>query len=163
MTRISIIEKLTKQVQAEAERSTCSRLNVGALIYDSRGVILSSGYNGALASMPHCDHECDCGLDQDGEPFFRHANACVSVRACTNTLHAEANAILWAARRGVATEGQNLITTHLPCYRCAQLIVQAGIASVTYLGFYRTDDGLILLSQAGVSVNDRVTDEVGQH
>lgn len=148
-TRPTIVDKLTKQVLAEAERSSCERLNVGAMIYDDRGVILSSGYNGTLAGMPHCNHECSCGVgDAEGQ---QHAIGCTFNTPCVETLHAEANAILWAARRGVSTEAANLITTHSPCFNCAQLIVQCGIKCVLALQSYRDPSGLLLLQAAGVT------------
>jgi dCMP deaminase len=146
VTRISLLEKLCLQAEIEAKRSTCSRLNVGALIWDERGVILSSGYNGALAGMPHCEHVCDC------DPVTVCRSYCQSRKPCEITMHAEANAILWAARRGVSTEGQNIITTHLPCYRCAQLIIQAGIRTVYFINTYRDTEGFDLLKSASVKI-----------
>ncbi len=150
--RPTITGKLRKQVNAEAERSSCERLNVGAIIHDERGVILSSGYNGALPGMPHCNHECDCGAGNEAQS---HAVGCAFMRPCEETLHAEANAILWAARRGIAVEGASIITTHSPCYSCAQFIIQAGIKSVRVLANYRDPSGLILLQTAGLTVRGK--------
>lgn len=147
--------KLRKQVQAEAERSTCDRLNVGAIIHDARGVILSSGYNGALPGMPHCVHECSCGAGT--AEGTQHAIGCTFNAPCVETLHAEANAILWAARRGISIEGASLITTHSPCYACAQFIIQAGIVAVRVLADYRDPSGLMLLQQAGLTVKTKET------
>jgi dCMP deaminase len=155
MKRITLLEKLALQAEIEAKRSTCSRLNVGALIWDERGVILSSGYNGALAGMPHCDHTCDCGkpwLYGEGPHGNGHMSSCRVNQPCDITMHAEANAILWAARRGVATEGQYIISTHAPCFRCSQLIIQAGIKAVYYVESYRLTEGVDLLQAANVRV-----------
>ena len=101
--------------QAIAERGTCCRLRVGAVICRD-GRILATGYNGAPAGMPHCEHE-----KGDDTP-------------CEVTVHAEANAIAFAARHGVRTEGAELHTTHSPCLTCAKLIINAvehGSAAVT--------------------------------
>ena len=144
---------LVQMTEAISMRSTCSRAAIGALIYDDRGVVLSGGYNGALASMPHCTHQCSCHWTRSllGKP--NHANDCDSLKSCDVSMHAEANAIIWAARRGVATEGHNLIVSQSPCYRCAQLIVQAGIKSVRFVAEYRDKAGMGLLLDAGVTVS----------
>lgn len=65
--------------------------------------------------------------------------------ACTTAVHAEANAIVWAARNGVATGGTALFTTHQPCIDCAKLIINAGIMQVWYKNPYRLREGLELL------------------
>lgn len=114
-----------------AKRSTCSRLHVGAVIADHRGVILSSGYNGALAGEAHCNH-----VTRD-EP-------------CRLAVHAEANAILWAARRGIATEGAYMYCTHEPCYECSKMIIQSGIVTVYYSETYGRNSGLERFEYSGV-------------
>lgn len=152
--RPTMLAVLSEMAQSIAQRSTCDRLNVGALIYDDRGVILSGGYNGALAGMPHCIHPCGCGAAERGSPAdSRHSDECDFVKPCLVSMHAEANAIVWAARRGVATEGHNLIVTQSPCYRCSQLIIQAGIKSVRFLTMYRDGSGLALMLDAGLMVS----------
>jgi dCMP deaminase len=127
--RISRDRMMMKIAHAVAERSTCSRLHVGAVIArDSRAV--STGYNGNPAGMPHCQHVGD-------DP-------------CKNAVHAEANAIAFAARHGAPTEGAEMFTTHQPCLKCAQLIVNSGIVRVVYDFPYRVLDGLDLLNVLGI-------------
>jgi dCMP deaminase len=133
-----------------ARRSTCSRLNVGAVIA-REGRILSSGYNGAPAGMEHCNHVCGCPTDFIQEEK-EHYPSCPFVAPCAITVHAEANAIVWAARCGVATEDAELFITHMPCLPCAQLIINAGIITVMYVGDYRIHDGLSLLIRAGLKI-----------
>ncbi|WP_073837472.1 dCMP deaminase family protein [Micromonospora sp. CB01531] len=116
-----------------AKRSTCSRLHVGAVIADHRGVILSSGYNGALSGEAHCNH-----VTRD-EP-------------CRLAVHAEANAILWAARRGISTEGAYMYCTHEPCYECSKMIIQSGIVTVYYSETYGRNSGLENFGYCGVHV-----------
>ena len=67
-------------------------------------------------------------------------------------MHAEANAIAFSARYGVATEGTAIYVTHQPCLACARLIVNAGISSVFYDNPYRLIEGLALLQAAEVDV-----------
>lgn len=151
--RPTMLAVLADMAQSIAQRSTCDRLNVGALIYDDRGVILSGGYNGALAGMPHCLHPCDCITIGADVEYLEHEPHCTSLKACVVSIHAEANAIVWAARRGVATEGHNLIVTQSPCYKCAQLIIQAGIKSVRFSSLYRDASGIALMLDAGLVVS----------
>lgn len=123
---------LMSMAQNVASLGTCSRLQVGALIV-YRARVISTGYNGAPAKMPHCRHE-------GNEP-------------CLDSVHAEANAIAFAARLGGAgTEGSTLIVTHAPCLECAKLIINAGIREVIYGQPYRRTEGLELLANAGVIV-----------
>lgn len=153
--RPTMLAVLSQMTEALAQRSTCSRAAIGAIIHDDRGVVLSGGYNGALEGMPHCDHSrCTCPIGTfAGASPESHRAGCPRRAPCGVTMHAEANAILWAARRGVATEGHNLIVSQSPCYRCAQLIVQAGIKSVRYVAEYRDKAGIGLLLDAGVTVS----------
>lgn len=116
-------------------KSTCSRLSVGAVVgRDGRSIV--SGFNGAPAGMKHCQHDPD-----DPTP-------------CENATHAEANAIGYAAREGLATRGATLYITHSPCYSCSHVIIAAGIVRVVFRDIYRSDDGLIRLENYGILVEE---------
>lgn len=119
-----------------ATRSTCLRAQVGAVITREFRLI-SSGYNGAPSGLLHCGEETCLAGDLHG---------------CENTVHAELNAIVFAARCGIATEGCTLYTTHLPCPACARAIINAGIARVVFSAEYRLSEGMDLLRQAGVTL-----------
>jgi dCMP deaminase len=111
-----------------AARSTCARLRVGAVVAVNDR-IASTGYNGAPRSIPHCD----C------EP--------VGDRPCDRSVHAEANALLFA---GQATVGATLYVTHSPCLACAGMIINSGITTVVYAQPYRSGAGLDQLAAAGI-------------
>ena len=81
-------------------RSTCPRKHVGAVIVRDK-TILSTGYNGSIRGLPHCS-DVGCVME-DGH--------------CVSTVHAEANAIIQAAKNGVSIEGAELYTTASPCWR----------------------------------------------
>jgi dCMP deaminase len=140
------------------QRSTCTRLNVGVVIArDHR--ILVTGYNGAPAGMPHCNHTCTCesqvwtpGVRYGEDGMDHHPMCSVDKLGCTVAVHAEANAIAWAARYGVTLDGTELFTTHAPCLPCAQLIINAGIMRVVFGVYYRDKAGLKLLESAHISV-----------
>ena len=103
-----------------ATRSTCSRKHVGAVIVRDK-TILSTGYNGSIKGLPHSD---DAGCDMvDGH--------------CVRTSHAEANAIVQAAKNGVGIDQSKIYVTASPCYDCFKLIANAGINTIYYEEFYR--------------------------
>jgi dCMP deaminase len=122
-----------------AQRSTCERGQVGAVIVRDRRVI-SSGYNGAPPGMPHCT-EVGCKLDPIEELASVGARMsgkpALTSLGCQRTIHAEANAIVWAARHGIATEGAVMFCTYSPCRQCAELAHSAGIVELIYDKNYR--------------------------
>jgi dCMP deaminase len=105
-----------------ATRSTCDRKHVGAVIVRDK-TILSTGYNGSVRGLPHCD---DVG-------HMMEDNHCVA------TIHAEANALIQAARNGVRVDGADIYVTASPCWHCFKMVSNAGIKSIYYGEFYRDD------------------------
>ena len=140
-----------------AQRSTCSRASVGVVIArDGRPLV--TGYNGAPAGMPHCEHECDCDPniirkwgEREGTPI--HWQQCASRQPCSIAVHAEANAIAYAARWGISLEGAELYSTLVPCLPCAQLVINSGVIRVHYRVEYRDGRGLTLLQNAGIETH----------
>ncbi len=108
--------------QEVSTRSTCDRKNVGAVIVRDK-TILSTGYNGSIKGLPHCD-------DAGHEMVKGH---------CVRTTHAEANAIVQAAKNGVKIEDAEIYVTASPCYNCFKLIANAGIKTIYFKEFYRDD------------------------
>ncbi|MFH1591177.1 MAG: dCMP deaminase family protein [archaeon] len=103
-----------------ATRSTCDRKFVGAVIVRDK-TILSTGYNGSIRGLPHCNEE---GHEmEDGH--------------CVRTIHAEANAIVQAAKNGVGIDGGEIFVTASPCYYCFKLIANSGIKKIYFGEFYR--------------------------
>lgn len=156
MNRPSFSETLLEIAATVAKRSTCSRRNNGAVIADSRGVVLSTGYNGSLAGFPHCDHECECGkgllgMDEHEWDCPAHLN-----NGCTIAVHAEANAVYFAARNGISTQGAIMYCTTEPCVKCAEAIIQSGISEVAYSNEYRDHSGLDLLTKANIRIHKEV-------
>lgn len=139
-----------------ARRSTCSRLHVGCVIH-REGRILVQGYNGAPAGLEHCNHECECDLKPlMAEKGLGHKLWCPAAKPCTRSVHAEQNAISYAARFGVGLEGAELFCTNQPCLSCAQTIINAGIGRVIYAEPYRLREGHELLEEAGIEVGQFV-------
>ena len=120
-----------------ATRSTCDRKHVGAVIVRDK-TILSTGYNGSIRGMPHCD---DVGHLMEGGH-------------CVGTVHAEANAIIQAAKNGVRIEGAELYTTASPCWSCFKLIANAGIRTIYYGEFYRDTRSVEVARTLGIDLID---------
>lgn len=118
--RLSWDEYFMGIAQMAATRSTCPRKRVGAVIV-RRHTILSTGYNGSIAGLPHCD-EVGCMMEGGH---------------CVATIHAEANAIVQAARNGVSIDGATLYVTASPCWSCFKLVANAGVRRIVYGEFYR--------------------------
>ena len=106
-----------------ATRSNCLRRRVGAIIVVNRSIV-STGYNGTPFGTKNCD-EGGCPRCASDAPPFTGYDACLC-------MHAEANAISLAARRGTAIEGGTLYCTLRPCFGCLKGIIQAGIHEVVY-------------------------------
>ena len=140
MERVSRDELCMQIAQLVANRGTCSRARVGAVL-GRDGRILATGYNGPPSGFPHCTDPDGCTDVDRAEPS-----------GCVRSVHAEANAIAYAARYGISTNGASLYCSHLPCRRCAELIINAGISTVYYATDYRVKDGEVLLQQAGIDM-----------
>jgi dCMP deaminase len=151
MERPSISQTNMEIAFTVSRRSTCSRRHNGAVIADSKGVVLSTGYNGSLSGFDHCDHECDCFAELNELP---HEQSCPANpnNGCTTAVHAEANSVYFAARKGVSVEGCIIYCTTEPCVKCAEAIIQSGIAEVVYSQSYRLHNGIELLKQANIEV-----------
>ena len=118
-----------------ATRSTCDRKYVGAVIVREK-TILSTGYNGSIKGLPHCDEAGHEVVDDH----------------CIRTTHAEANAIVQAAKNGVEINKSDIYVTASPCYNCFKLIANAGIKTIYYGEFYREDRILEHAKEAGIEL-----------
>ena len=113
-----------------AQRSHCVKMKVGAVLTkDTR--IVSLGYNGPPAGTHNCDEE----WPQEGCPRE-------SKGGCSLALHAEQNAIIYAAKNNVALEGSTLYITLSPCLACARIIFACGIKQLIYLNSYAEYKGM---------------------
>jgi len=121
--------------QVVASRSTCPRKYVGAVVVRDK-TILSTGYNGSIRGMPHCT-EVGHMMENDH---------------CVATIHAEANAILQAARNGVMIDGSTLYVTASPCWNCFKAAANSGVLRICYGEFYRDKRSLNVAQQAGIEL-----------
>lgn len=148
-----------------AKLSTCSRVNVGAiLVLEGRPVL--SGYNGAPSGHRHCRdiylekyHQYIESVGGKTNFSFEDYMRLPEVRedhgkfSRLHEVHAEINIISQAAYKGLSVKGGKLYITHSPCNDCCKSILTAGIAEVLFENLYdRETEGIQILLQSGVNV-----------
>jgi dCMP deaminase len=119
--RMTWDEYFLKLVELVGSRGTCDRGRSGCVITKNKRII-STGYVGSPAKTAHCDeigHEIHKVIENNKES-----------QHCVRTSHAEQNAIVNAARFGMALENATLYCHMTPCYICAKMIINAGIKRV---------------------------------
>ncbi len=132
--------RITQEV---AQRSTCLRRQVGAILVKDKH-ILATGYNGAPTGLPHCE-EVGCLRERLGIPSGERAELC-------RGLHAEQNAIIQAAVHGVQIRGSTLYSTTQPCILCAKMLINAGVVRIVYQGPYPDELARQMMDEAGLEV-----------
>ena len=113
-----------KLIDTIAERATCDRGKSGCVIVKDKH-ILTTGYVGSPAGLPHCDevgHQMKTVRHEDEDGRESHH--------CVRTIHAEQNAIMQAAKLGVSLDGSTLYCKMTPCRNCAMFIIACGIKRV---------------------------------
>lgn len=148
-----------------SQESKCVSWKVGAVIAKN-GRIISTGYNGSPSGGVNCcDHSKEqgwLGYINVPAPFnvkkaylkteCRHLHSAWSAK---NEIHAELNAILYAAKNGTAIEGATMYVTLSPCPDCAKAIANSGIRQLVYSETYdRNEPGWEkILKDAGIEVH----------
>jgi len=135
MTRVKWEEYFMNIAKQVATRSTCDRKHVGAVIVRNK-TILSTGYNGSIRGMPHCDE----------------TGHMIENNHCVATIHAETNAILQAARNGVMIDNSEIFITASPCWPCFKMLANVGIKKVHYGEFYRDERIFDVAKKIGVEL-----------
>src|ERR1022692_3998933 len=156
MHRPTFDEIYMELAQNLSHKSHCVKIKVGAVLTkDTR--IISLGYNGPPAGTNNCDEEWpDTGCPRD------------SKGGCSLALHAEQNAILYAAKNQMALDGATIYVTLSPCIACAKVLFSLGIKKVYYLNSYAaykgipSDEGVDFLIKFGVEVIQYKKDAIGK-
>lgn len=140
-----------------SRKSHCVKIKVGAVLArDTR--IISLGYNGPPAGTHNCDElwpDTGCPRDSKG--------------GCSLAIHAEQNAIIYAAKNKSTIEGSVLYVTLSPCLACARIIYTSGIKKVLFLQSYakykgiQSDEGVDFLRQFGVTAEQFVPASLNPH
>nr|WP_321267049.1 dCMP deaminase family protein [uncultured Sulfurimonas sp.] len=107
-----------------ATASKCVSKQVGAVIVKD-GRILSTGYNGTPAGFTNCCDHWDGKYTADHHEWSK-----------TYEIHAEMNAIIWAARKGISIEDASIFVTLEPCSECSKNLIASGIKRIVYAKEY---------------------------
>ena len=126
-----------------AKASKCVSKQVGAVIVkDVR--ILSTGYNGTPAGFTNCNDHWQGEYTKEHHEWSK-----------TYEIHAEMNAIIWAARKGISIEGASIYVTLEPCADCSKNLIAAGIKKIVFEKAYEHTNSTIIssfLEQNGVTI-----------
>ncbi len=142
--RPSCDEYFMEMAELTAQRSTCLRRHVGAVIVKDKHVV-TTGYNGAPKGIKHCAERGGCLREERNIPSGERHELC-------RALHAEQNAIIQAAAQGVSVEGASIYVTHQPCVICAKMIINAGIKRIVVREGYPDELAVEILEEAGIRV-----------
>ncbi|MDD2651855.1 MAG: dCMP deaminase family protein [Sulfurimonas sp.] len=126
-----------------ATASKCVSKQVGAVIVKD-GRILSTGYNGTPAGYINCREHWDGNYTSEHHEWSK-----------TYEIHAEMNAIIWAARKGISVEGATIYVTLEPCSECSKNIIASGIERIVYLKPYEHTHSEVIskfIKDNGVSI-----------
>lgn len=138
--RLSRDEWALKLALLTAQRTTCCRRAVGCVLLNARGHVLSTGYNGVAAGLPHCNHVENEILHDGlaGVPVFPHACSGAKAPSGTNldgcqAIHAEQNALL-QCRDMYAIH--TAYVTASPCMTCCKLLLNTSCQRIVYVEEY---------------------------
>lgn len=142
-------------MRAISKRATCDRGRSGCVIAKDKQ-ILSTGYVGSPAGLPHCDdvgHLYKDVLHEDGH-VSKH---------CMRTVHAEMNAIVNAAKRGVSIDNATIYCSMTPCRACAMAIINGGIKRVVSVRKYQEGkETEAIFAEAGIKL-EFIEDKVQEY
>jgi len=124
-----------------AERSTCTRRKVGAILVKDKRII-ATGYNGAPSNISHC-LDVGCLREQQGIPSGERHELC-------RGLHAEQNAIIQAAILGFSVRGATLYCSNMPCAICTKMLINIEIDKAYYVEGYPDSLTDMMMAEAGI-------------
>jgi len=144
VSRLSWTEYFMEITELVAQRSTCTRRKVGAvLVKDKR--ILATGYNGAPSDISHC-LDVGCLRERRGIPSGERHELC-------RGLHAEQNAIIQAALLGFSVKGATLYCTTLPCAICTKMLINIRVSEIYYKEGYPDRISAMMIDEAGIPLH----------
>ena len=127
-----------------SKRSNCASRKVGAVITVDNQII-ATGYNVAPKGLHHCEYAGGCLRKLNNIESGTRQEICRAV-------HAEQNAIIQAAVRGVSIKGGTLYTNTYPCSICTRMIINAEIKKIVYDSDYSDKLSKEMLEESGIKV-----------
>jgi dCMP deaminase len=140
--RISWEKYFMNLARVISTRSTCSKLQVGAVIVRDK-TILSTGYNGAISGLPHCN---------------THGHKLSKNSSYSRDVHAEQNAIAQAARNGTSINKAEMFVTVSPCWNCFKIIANSGIKKIYFLKAHEDREPFLVASSTGIKLFQIIED-----
>jgi dCMP deaminase len=131
-----------------ASASKCVSKQVGAVIVKD-GRILSTGYNGTPPGYTNCTDHWEGEYTKDHHEWSK-----------TYEIHAEMNAIIWAAREGISINGATIYVTLEPCSDCSKNVIASGIKRIVYDNSYEHTNSEIVtkfITDNNVSIEQLAT------
>jgi len=141
--RISWDEYFMQIAHLVAQRATCLRRSVGAVIVKDKRM-LATGYNGAPRGLKHC-LDTGCVRDKLKVPSGQRHELC-------RGLHAEQNAIIQASLYGISVKDSVIYVTNQPCVICAKMLINAGVSEIVIADGYPDRMAAQLLKEARIKV-----------
>ena len=124
MSRMDKHEAMMQMAEITAQRATCVRRVVGAVITDVSGIVLATGFNGVPQGLSHCNE----------------GNPCAGAKAESGTrldeclaIHAEQNALIQLPN---PREPSNIYVTTFPCIHCSKMLLNTNIQTIYYRELY---------------------------
>lgn len=153
MARLTRDEWAIKLALLTAERSTCCRRHVGCVLLNERGHVLSTGYNGVAAGLPHCNED-DGLIDTSFDELDNHFPfACDAANAPSGTnldgcqaIHAEQNALLQCKDM---YQIHTAYVTASPCMTCTKLLLNTSCQRIVFVEEYPHNQARGLWESAG--------------
>lgn len=127
-----------------AKRSNCVSRKVGAVITVDNQIV-STGYNGAPKGLHHCVDAGGCLRRLNNIQSGTRQEVCRAV-------HAEQNAIISAAVKGVSIKGGTLYVNTYPCSICTRMIINAEIKRIVYDSDYSDELSKEMLEESKIKV-----------
>lgn len=127
-----------------ARRSNCVSRQVGAVITVDNQVV-ATGYNGAPKHLHHCIDAGGCLRK------LNHIESGTRQEIC-RAVHAEQNAIISAAVKGVSIKGGTLYVNTYPCSICTRMLINAEIKRIVYDSDYSDPLSKEMLDESGIEV-----------
>lgn len=137
-------EYFTEIARLVATRSNCESRKVGAVITVDNQIV-STGYNGAPKGLRHCVDMGGCLRKLNKIESGTRQEVCRAV-------HAEQNAIISAAIKGVSIKNGTIYTNTYPCSICARMLINAEIKRIVYDSDYSDPLSKSLLEESGIEV-----------
>lgn len=134
-----------------ATRSRCPRRHVGAVLVQGKK-LLGTAYNGAPMGAKDCSEDGCMIVEEFDIQIIADEEQVIKKQRCIRTIHAEQNLLLFTDRAD--REGATVYVTDQPCWTCANMLANSGIAEIVFHRSYSKDSEqvFLLMEQQGIHI-----------